>query len=161
MKAASEIYPRLHGDIVDGGSIPYVEHFCKCVCILQLKDYDTPPAFLTLLDQTSGSSNSRMEKLQHRLLHGHQASKDSDYIAAITPALSSLARYHSAASPEASAALLAVPKTQQLTFPKQAYRVFLHRRFGLAIPQIPLRRCTCKPKPELDRLGTHLVCVCP
>ena len=85
-----------------------------------------------------------MEKLQHRLLHGHQAHtpKDSDYIAAITPALSSLARYHSAASPEASAALLVVPKTQQLTLPKQAYRVFLRRRFGLAIPQIPLRRCT-------------------
>ena len=66
-----------------------------------------------------------MEKLQHRLLHGHQASKDSNYITAITPTLASLARYHSAASPEAKAALLAVPKTQQLTFPKQAYRVFL------------------------------------
>ena len=49
----------------------------------------------------------------------------------------------------------------QMTFPKQAYRVFLRRRFGVPIPQIPLRRCTCKPKPELDRLGTHLVCVCP
>ena len=33
-------------------------------------------------------------------------------------------------------------KTQQLTFPKQAYRVFLRRRFGVAIPQIPLRHCT-------------------
>ena len=62
LKAASEIYPILHGDIVDGGSIPYVEDFCKCVCILQLQDYDTPPAFLTLLDQSTGSSNSRMEK---------------------------------------------------------------------------------------------------
>ena len=98
-----------------------------------------------------------MEKLQQRLLHGHQTSKDSDFIAAITPTPSSLARYHSAASPEASAALLAVPKTQQMTFPKQAYRVFLRRRFGVPIPQIPLRRCTCKPKPELDRLGTHLM----
>ena len=58
-----------------------------------------------------------MEKLQHRHLHGHQTSKDSDFIAAITPTPSSLARYHSAASPEASAALLAVPKTQQMTFP--------------------------------------------
>ena len=105
VKAASEIYPILHGDIVDGGSIPYVEDFCKCVCILQLQDYDTPPAFLTLLDQSTGSSNSRMEKLQHRLLHGHQTSKDSDFIAAITPTPSSLARYHSAASPEASATM--------------------------------------------------------
>ena len=26
---------------------------------------------------------------------------------------------------------------------------------------IIIRHCTCKPKPELDRLGTHLVCVCP
>ena len=43
VKAASEIYPILHGDIADGGSIPYVEDFCKCVCILQLQDYDTPP----------------------------------------------------------------------------------------------------------------------
>ena len=120
MKAASEIYPILHGDIIDGGSIPYVEDFCKCVCIVQLEDYDTPPAFLTLLDQSTGSSNSRMEKIQQRLLHGHQAPKDSDFIAAITPTPSSLARYHSAASPEASAALLAVPKTQQMTFPKQA-----------------------------------------
>ena len=90
-----------------------------------------------------------MEKLQHRHLHG--------LIAAITPTPSSLARYHSAASPEASAALLAVPKTQQMTFLKQAYRVFLRRRFGVPIPQIPLRRCTRKPKPELDRLRTHLV----
>ena len=48
VKAASEIYPILHGYIVDGGSIPYVEDFCKCVCILQLQDYDTTPAFLTL-----------------------------------------------------------------------------------------------------------------
>ena len=39
--------------------------------------------------------------------------------------------------------------------------MFLRHRFGVAIPQIPLHRCTCKPKPELDRLGTHLVCVCP
>ena len=140
----------LHGDIVDGGSIPYVEDFCKSVYI---QDYDTPPAFLTLLDQSTGSSNSRMEKLQHRLLHGHRTSKDSDFIAAITPTTSSLARYHSAASPEASAALLAAPKIQQMTFPKQAYRVFLRRRFGVAIPQIPLHRCSCKPKPEL-------VCIC-
>ena len=72
-----------------------------------------------------------MEKLQHRLLHGHQASRDSDFIAATTPTPSSLARYHSAASPEASAALLAVPKTQRMTFPKQAYRLFLRRRFRL------------------------------
>ena len=72
VKAASEIYPILHGDIVDGNSIPYVEDFCKCV-------------------------------------------------GTISPAPSSLARYHSAASPEASAALLAVPKTQQMTFPKQAF----------------------------------------
>ena len=101
-----------------------------------------------------------MEMLQHRLLHGHQASKDSDFIATIAPTMSSLARYHSAASPEASAALLADPKTQQLTFPMQGHRVFLRRRFGVPIPQIPLRRCTCKPKPELERLGTHLICVC-
>ena len=38
-----------------------------------------------------------------------------------------------------------------------AYRVFLRRCFGVPIPQIPLRRCTRKPKPELDRLGTHLI----
>ena len=107
--SSRQIYPILHGDIVDGGSIPYVEDFCTCVCILQLQDYDTPPAFLTLLDQSTGSSISRMEKLQHRLLHGLQTSKDSDFIAAITAIPSSLARYHSAASPEASAALLAVP----------------------------------------------------
>ena len=56
---------------------------------------------------------------------------------------------------------LQFPKTQQLSFPKQAYRVFLRRRFGMAIPQIPLRRCVCKSKPELDRIGTHLVCMCP
>ena len=36
-------------------------------------------------NQSTGSSNSRMEKLQHRLLQGHQASRDSDFIAAITP----------------------------------------------------------------------------
>ena len=146
VKAASEIYPLLHGDIVDGGSIPYVQDFCRSV-------YDTPPAFLTLLDQASGSGKSRMEKLQQRLLQGHHASKDSGFVAAITPTLSSLAGYHSAPSSEVSAALLAVPKTQQLSFPKQAYR--------MAIPQIPLRRCVCKSKPELDRLGTHLVCMCP
>ena len=161
MKAASEIYPHLHGDIVDGGSILYVQDFCRIVCIINLNDYDTPPAFLTLLDQASGSGKSRMEKLQQRLLQGHHASKDSEFVAAITPTLSSLARYHSAASSEVSAALLAVPKTQQLSFPKQAYRVFLRRRFGMAIPQIALRRCVCKSKPELDRLGTHLVCMCP
>ena len=161
VKTASEIYPLLHGDIVDGGSIPYVQDFCRSVCIINLNDYDTPPAFLTLLDQASGSGKSRMEKLQQRLLQGHHASKDSEFVAAITPTLSSLARYHSAASSEASAALLAVPKTQQLSFPKQAYRVFLRRRFGMAIPQIALRRCVCKSKPELDRLGTHLVCMCP
>ena len=28
VKAASGIYPLLHGDIVDGGSIPYVQDFC-------------------------------------------------------------------------------------------------------------------------------------
>ena len=110
---------------------------------------------------TTGSSNSRMEKLQHRLHHGNHASKDSDFIATTTPTLPSLAHYCSTASPEASAALLAVPKTQQLTFPKQAYRVFLRRRFGVPIPQRPPRCCTCKPKPELDRLGALLVCVCP
>ena len=92
---------------------------------------------------------------------GATTSKDSVFVAAITPTMSSLARYHSAASSEASAALLAVPRTQQRSFPKQAYRVFPRRRFGIAIPQIPLRRCICKPKPELDRLGTHLVCMCP
>ena len=52
-------------------------------------------------------------------------------------------------------------KSQQPSFPKQAYRVFLRRRFGIAIPQIPLPRCICKSKPELDRLCTHLVCMCP
>ena len=55
VKAASEIYPILQGDIADGGSIPYVDDFCKSVCILQLQDYDTPSAFLTLLDQSTGS----------------------------------------------------------------------------------------------------------
>ena len=37
VKAATEIYPILHGDIIDGGSIPYVKDFCKCFCILQLQ----------------------------------------------------------------------------------------------------------------------------
>ena len=59
VKAASEIYPIFHGDIIDGGSIPYVEDFCKCVCILQLQDYDTPPAFLTLLDQSPLNTSHR------------------------------------------------------------------------------------------------------
>ena len=132
-----------------------MQGFCRSVCIINLNDYDTPPAFLTLLDQASGSGKSRIKKLQQRLLQGHHASKDSEFVA------TSLARYHCAASSEASAALLAVPKTQQLSFPKQAYRVFLRRRFGMAIPQSSLRRCVCKSKPELDRLGTHLVCMCP
>jgi hypothetical protein len=162
VNAASEIYPLLRSDIVDGGSTFHVQEFCKCICILKLQNYDTPSAFLTLLDPVADASYSGVDKLQHRLLLGHQSSKDSEFRAAITPSLGSLARYHSTASREASAALLAIPKTHQLTFPKQAYRVFLKRRFGVAIPQIPAdRRCTCKPKPELDRLGTHLVCGCP
>ena len=165
VKATSEIYPILHGDIVDGGSI------CKCVCIVQLQDYDTPPAFLTLLDQSTESSNSRIEKLQQRLLRGHQAPKDSDFIAAITPTPSSLARYHSAASPEASAALLAVPKTQQITFPKQAYRVFLRRRLSASaskagsalslmtpwpfVPAIWQKRPACMQSSRIWTRGRH------
>ena len=102
-----------------------------------------------------------MEKLQHRHLHG--------LIAAITPTPSSLARYHSAASPEASAALLAVPKTQQMTFPKQAYHVFPRRRFWNLFRRFlfaaahagRISRARPTRNPPCLRLGTRLVCVCP
>ena len=86
VKAASESYPILHGNIIDGDSIPYAEDFFRKV---------------TRLRQTF--------RIPHFI----------------------------------------------------AYRAFLRRCFGVPIPQIPLRRCTRKPKPELDRLGTHLVCACP
>lgn len=161
VQAASEIYPLLRGDIIDGGSTLHVQEFCRAVCILKMKNYDTPHDFLALIDPLGDSNHTGVDKLQHRLLLGHQSSKDSAFRSALAPSLSSLARYNSTASREASAALLAIPKTLQLTFPKQVYRVFLKRRFGVAIAQIPLRRCSCKPKPELDRLGTHLVCLCP
>ena len=53
-----------------------------------------------------------------------QTSKDSDFIAAITPTPSSLARYHSAASPEASAALLAAPRPSDMAKAAGAYAKF-------------------------------------
>ena len=55
----TKLIPLLHGDIFNGGSISCVEEcvyilpFFKCVCILELQDYDTPPAFVTQLDQAT------------------------------------------------------------------------------------------------------------
>ena len=115
LTAKLHLSPDLHSGDIDGDSIQYDEK----------------------------SLYHQSKRLRHitRIYCSHQESKDIDFIAAITPSPSSLARYHSAASPEARAALLAVPKTQQMTFPKQAYRLFLRRR------------CACKPKPELDALS--------
>ena len=39
LNAAPKIYPPLHDDYANDGSVPYVQTFCRSVCILLLQDY--------------------------------------------------------------------------------------------------------------------------
>lgn len=39
LNAAPKIYPLLHDDYANDGSVPYVQTFCRSVCILLLQDY--------------------------------------------------------------------------------------------------------------------------
>ena len=169
LSANIKVFPSIIEDIcIPSDEInPFIESFSAAVRILNYDNYN--PA--TILKLGGYNPNGRdpqdvlsSDKLQKQFMEYTRKGEDAffkNHLIHSNASPSALARFVSSCGKEAAAAILAVPKSVELTLTPDEFRLMIRRRLGLPLPQIRPIRCSCKNHPILDPHGTHLVNGCP
>ena len=164
-----EVFPSIIEDIcVPSDNInPFIEAFQAAVRIINYKNYN-PVSILKFggynPDGRDPEDPFTSDKLQRVFMEYSKQDEEATFKQFIIQSGASpsvLARYVSSCGKEAAAAILAVPKSNELTLTPDEFRLMIRRRLGLPLPQIRHIRCSCKNHPILDQHGIHLVNGCP